>query len=132
MMAALRRQVEEPGEAFESPPESAAAHLEAIAKGINDVDTLIQGLLSKVPPSKPWQRQLLVQLAAADRHVEILRLAIYLEHSDSEIREAAAPLRHTLQAAHAQIAGGRADGGTKATMQVATHLARLVCALLAG
>ena len=133
MVTAPHRQVdEEAREAFELPPESAAAHLEAIAKGINDVDTLIQGLLAKVPPVKPWQRQLLLQLADADRHVEILRLVIYLEHEDKEIREAAEQLRQILQAAHAQMAGGRADMRTKAAVQVAARMAGLVSTLLAG
>ena len=44
------------------PPESAAAHFEAIAKGINDVDVVIQGLIGRIRPAKPWQRQLLQQL----------------------------------------------------------------------
>ena len=63
------------------PPESAAAHFEAIAKGINDVDVVIQGLIGRIRPAKPWQRQLLQQLRTADRHVEILRLAISLDRS---------------------------------------------------
>lgn len=132
-MAQARRQADEEGsgEAFELPPDSAAAHLEAIAKGINDVDTLIQGLLAKVPPAKPWQRQLLLQLAEADRYVEILRLTVYLERDTQEICEAAEQLRLILQAAQMQIACGRADAHTKAAVQVAARMASLVSKLLA-
>lgn len=131
-MAEHRRQDEEAAEAFALPPDSAAAHLEAIAKGINDVDTLIQGLLAKVPPVKPWQRQLLLELGQADRHVEILRLAIYLERGSKEISEAAEQLRLILQTAHMRTVGGRADGQTKAAVHVAARTAGLVSKLLAG
>lgn len=130
-MAERRRQDEEAAEAFELPPDSAAAHLEVIAKGINDVDTLIHGLLAKVPPVKPWQRQLLSQLAQADRHVEILRLAIHLERGSMEIWDAAEQLRLILQTAHQQVGGGRADGQIKAAVHVAARTAGLVSKLLA-
>lgn len=113
------------------PPASAAAHFEAIAKGIGDVDIVVQGLLGRVPPSKPWQRQLLLQLTDADRHIEILRLAIYLERDAHEISEAAAQLKQILQTAHVQITGGRADGWTKSAVRVALRTASLVSALLA-
>lgn len=112
------------------PPASAAAHFEAIAKGIGDVDVVVQGLLGRVLPSKPWQRKLLHQLADADRHVEILRLAIYLERDAQEISDAAGQLKHTLQTAHVQISGGRADGWTKNAVSVALRTAGLVSALL--
>lgn len=129
---AERQTDEAASEAFELPLDSAAAHLEAIAKGINDVDTLIQGLLAKVPPAKPWQRQLLQQLAEADRHVEILRLTIYLEHDAHEIWLAAEQLRLILQTAQMQVAFGRADSQTKAAVQVAARMTGLVSKLLAG
>lgn len=133
MIADRPRQAdEEAGEAFELRPESAAAHLEAIAKGINDVGILVQGLMANVPPAKPWQRQLLLELADADRHLEILRLCICLEHDAKEIWEAADRLRQILYAAHKRVATGRADGQTKAALQVATRMAGLVSALLAG
>lgn len=114
----------------ELPPESAAAHFEAIIKGIADVDTLIQGLLDSVPPIKPWQRQLLLHLSEADRKVEILRLVISLERDPQEVAEAADQLRRTLQGAYGPIAHSRADDGTKAAMKIALHLAKLVTVLL--
>lgn len=113
------------------PPESAAAHLEAIAKGINDFDIVVQGLLSSVPPTKPWQRQLLAHLAQADRHVEILRLCISMNRDAPEIREAAGHLKQTLQATNGQTGSSRADGWTKNAVIVALHAATLVSALLA-
>lgn len=113
------------------PPESAAAHLEAIAKGISDIDVIVQGLLDRTPPSKPWQRQLRAQLQTADRHVEILRLTISLEHEDTEIFEAARKLKEVLDVSNVQIVGGRADGFTRNAVQVAYRNASLVAALLA-
>lgn len=113
------------------PPESAAAHFEAIAKGINDVDVIVQGLLDRTPPSKPWQRQLRAQLQNVDRHVEILRLTISLEREDTEIYEAARKLKQVLETTNVQIVGGRADGFTKSALQVAYRNASLVTALLA-
>lgn len=126
-----RKQGDDGGTAVNLPPETAAAHLEALAKGINDVDIVVQGLRNKVPPAKPWQRQLLAQLAEADRHIEILRLTISLERDAREISEAAAQLKLVLQNAHVQIAKGRADGWTKGAVQVALHAAWLINALLA-
>jgi len=126
-----RQRGDDRGAEVNLPPETAAAHLEALAKGINDVDIIIQGLRNKVPPAKPWQRQLHAQLAEADRHIEILRLTIALERDAREISEAAAQLKLVLQNAHVQIAGGRADGWTKGAVQVALHAAWLINALLA-
>ena len=103
------------------PPESAAAHFEAIGKGINDVDVIVQALLERLPPSKPWQRQLRSHLRDADRHVEILRLEISLEHDSSEI----------LEIANFHIAGGRAEGWIRNALAVAYRNASLVSKLLA-
>lgn len=113
------------------PAESAAAHLEAMAKGINDVDVIVQGLLDRIPPSKPWQRQLRAQLKDADRHIEILRLEISLGRDGVEIHEAARKLKQVLEIANVQIVGGRADGWTRNALLVAYRSAGLVCALLA-
>lgn len=113
------------------PPESAAAHLEALGKGINDVGIIVQGLLDRTPPSKPWQRQLLAQLREVDRHVEILRLAISLDHELAEIHESARNLKRALEVANVQIGGGRADGHTKNALMLAYRSASLVTSLLA-
>ncbi|CAM4157475.1 hypothetical protein [Roseateles saccharophilus] len=112
------------------PPESAAAHLEALSKGIGDVDVIVQGLLSKIPPNKPWQRLLRSHLHKADRHVEILRLAISLERDATEIREAARQLKQVLEVASVQTAAGRADGWTRTALMVAHRNASLVSVLL--
>lgn len=127
----VRRRSDEGVAQLDLPPESAAAHFDAIAKGLSDVDIVVQGLLNRVAPVKPWQRQLLSQLAEADRHIEILRLTIALERDTKEISAAAAQLEQGLQIAYAQLAGGRADGWTKSAVQVALHVARLLDALLA-
>ncbi len=113
------------------PAESAAAHFEAIGKAIGDVDVIVTGLLERVPPSKPWQRQLRGYLHDADRHVEILRLAISLEHDLSEIHEAACKLKRVLELANVQIATGRADGRTRNALLVAYRNASLLSSLLA-
>nr|WP_242638344.1 hypothetical protein [Acidovorax temperans] len=111
------------------PPESAAAHFEAIGKGINDVDVIVQALLERLPPSKPWQRQLRSHLRDADRHVEILRLEISLEHDSSEIHAAALKLKHVLEIANFHIAGGRAEGWIRNALAVAYRNASLVSKL---
>lgn len=113
------------------PPESAAAHYEAIGKGIGDVDVIVRGLLESTPPSKPWQRQLRAHLTEADRHVEILRLAISLEHDMPEIHEASLHLKKALEVATVQIAGSRAEGWTRNALLVAYRNASLVSAVLA-
>ncbi|MDR7336182.1 MAG: hypothetical protein ACT6S0_00350 [Roseateles sp.] len=113
------------------PADSAAAHLEAMAKGINDVDVIVQGLLDRIPPSKPWQRQLRAQLKEADRHIEILRLEISLGRDGVEIHDAARKLKQVLEVTNLQIVGGRADGWTRNALLVAYRSAALVCALLA-
>ena len=93
MMDRRRQDNRKDGMASDLPPESAAAHLEALGKDINDVDVIVQGLLDKIPPAKPWQRQLRTHLQYADRRVEILRLAISHEREGSEIHEAARQLK---------------------------------------
>lgn len=127
-----KRRQEAGGEASgpDFPPESAAAHLEAIAKGINDLDVIVQGLLERTPPSKPWQRQLRGKLEEADRHIEILRLAISLERDGDELFDAARRLKQVLEVANVQIVGGRADGYTRNALLVAYRNASLVTSLL--
>jgi hypothetical protein len=63
--------------------------------------------------------------------VEILRLAISLEHDGAEIYEAARQMKQTLEVINVQIVGGRADGFTRSAVQVAYRNASLVTALLA-
>ena len=132
-----RRLQEEPSADTELdlPPESAAAHLEAIAKGINDIDVIVQGLLDRTPPLKPWQRRLRAQLQDADRHVEILRLAISLEHDGAEIYEAARQMKQTLEVINVQIVGAiLAAGAVVFSGLIADRLGRTrtLAALAAG
>jgi len=131
MMDRRRQDNGKDGMASDLPPESAAAHLDALGKDINDVDVIVLGLLDKIPPAKPWQRQLRTHLRYADRHVEILRLAISREREGSEIHEAARQLKQVLEVANVHIAGGRADGWTRNALMVAYRNASLVSALLA-
>lgn len=131
-MMDTRRDEAEPDDSMpDLPPDSAAAHFEAIGKAISDIDVIVTGLLERIPPSKPWQRQLRVHLRDADRHVEILRLAISLEHDITEIHDAARKLKQVLEVANVQTAGGRADGGTRNALMVAYRNASLLSALLA-
>lgn len=93
MMDKRRQDIEKEEMAPDLPPESAAAHFEAIGKAIGDIDVIVRGLLERTPPTKPWQRQLRMHLQDADRHVEILRLAISLEHDLTEIHDSARKLK---------------------------------------
>jgi hypothetical protein len=69
-------------------------------------------------------------LRTADRHVEILRLAISLDRGAEEILEAAKALKQGLQLTNMQIVGGRADGFTRNALLVAFRNATLVSEML--
>ena len=113
MMDKRRQDIEKEEMAPDLPPESAAAHFEAIGKAIGDIDVIVRGLLERTPPTKPWQRQLRMHLQDADRHVEILRLAISLEHDLTESHDSARKLKQVIETANVQVVGGRADGITR-------------------
>lgn len=131
MMDKRRQDIEKEEMAPDLPPESAAAHFEAIGKAIGDIDVIVRGLLERTPPTKPWQRQLRMHLRDADRHVEILRLAISLEHDLTEIHDSARKLKQVIETANVQVVGGRADGITRNVLMVAYRNASLLSCLLA-
>ncbi|MBY0367092.1 hypothetical protein [Pelomonas aquatica] len=131
MMDKRRQDIEKEEMAPDLPPESAAAHFEAIGKAIGDIDVIVRGLLERTPPTKPWQRQLRMHLQDADRHVEILRLAISLEHDLTEIHDSARKLKQVIETANVQVVGGRADGITRNALMVAYRNASLLSCLLA-
>lgn len=131
MMDKRRQDIEKEEMAPDLPPESAAAHFEAIGKAIGDIDVIVLGLLERTPPTKPWQRQLRMHLQDADRHVEILRLAISLEHDLTEIHDSARKLKQVIETANVQVVGGRADGITRNALMVAYRNASLLSCLLA-
>lgn len=114
----------------ERKSEMAEKLLESLMKTIGDLDGLVQGLLTTLPPAKPWQRQLRKQLSEIDRHIEVLRLTISLERDHSEILQAALVAHRALQLANGTLAGGRADGNTRAALQVSERLASMICAFL--
>jgi hypothetical protein len=131
MMDKRRQDIEKDEMVPDLPPESAAAHFEAIGKAIGDIDVIVRGLLERTPPTKPWQRQLRMHLQDADRHVEILRLAISLEHDLTEIHDSARKLKQVIETANVQVVGGRADGITRNALMVAYRNASLLSCLLA-
>lgn len=102
----------------------------AAGKLVADLDELVQAIFSALPPSKPWQRRLLQQLAEADRLVQVLRLTVAMDRAQVEVAEAAGQLAAVLRAADRYVGVGRADLGTKAAVRLATDLAqRIVVAL---
>ena len=104
-----------------SPPEAQAPEAE-IAKVIGDLDSITQALLTVLPPSKPWQRQLLTHLREADRKLQILRMTVALGRAPKETADAADQLQLTLRAANVYVGGGRVDMGTKTAVQLAFSL----------
>lgn len=104
----------------------------AAGKLVADLAELVQALFTALPPSKPWQRRLLQQLAEADRLVQVLRLTVAMDRAPAEVVEAAGQLAAVLRAADRYIAVGRADLGTKAAVRLATDLAQRVVVALSG
>lgn len=113
----------------ENSSESVAA--QAMGKAINDVDFIVQRLLSAIPSAKPWQRQLLSQLHVASRHLLILRLVISLDKDDEEIRAAARALLRVLEVINDTTARGRADSSIRKALWFAQRSASLLNALIA-
>lgn len=109
---------------MELPAPSPEAHLPQAeaTKAIGDLDSIVRALLTVLPPSKPWQRQLLAYLAEADRKLQILRMTIALGKGRHEIADAADQLQLPLRAANVYVGGGRVDMGTKTAVQLAFNL----------
>lgn len=105
--------------------------LEAIAKAIGDLDDLV-GLINRaLPRAKPWQRQLSSHLADVDRTIQILRMTVAMERSDTEILEAARTVEASCRRAELAISATRADLTTKASVRLALQLGLKLPRLLA-
>lgn len=104
----------------------------AAGKLIADMAELVQAIFAVLPPSKPWQRRLLQQLAEADRLVQVLRLTVAMDRPPAEVVEAAGQLAAVLRAADRYVEVGRADLRTKAAVRLATDLARRIVVALSG
>lgn len=104
---------------------------EKAAKAIGDLDDLVRAVLTSLPITKPWQRQLRQYLLDIDRHLQILRMTISMDRSLEEVNEAAGQLRTDLRVAQRYLAVGRADMGTKAAVGLACELGLRVATSLA-
>lgn len=93
------------------------------AKALKDLDALVQGLLSTLPLSKPWQRLLVTHLEEASRRLQVPRLTTSLDRGNAEIVEEATLLLKSLRRADAHVASGRADQGTHSAVCLAVELA---------
>jgi len=116
---------------MENGQEQAGASREAAAKAIDDLDALVQAVLTSLPPSKPWQRQLLQHLREIDRTTQVLRMTISLERASGEIAQAKEQLRIALRVAQNYVAMGRGDFGTKAAVRLAYEIGLRVDATVA-
>lgn len=115
-----------------SAPSTPNAHEELLDPGtelsrsISILDDLVQALLSEIPSSKPWQRQLLLHLAHVARSVQILRMTIAMERSKDDVCEAARRVYQALRATHAAVTTGRADVGTKTSVSIAMQASKRI------
>lgn len=103
--------------------------LQSTPKVLNDLDLLIRALLTTLPTTKPWQRQIRAHLVDADGLLQVLRMIVSMDRSDSEVVQAVRDLLVPLRAANAYVNAGRADAGTKNGVQLAFRLGQ---ATLAG
>jgi hypothetical protein len=97
-----------------------------IAKAIGDLDELVKAVLAKLPPAKPWQRQVLQHLAEIDRRAQVLRMTVALGRVSSEVSEARDQLSAALRAARQYVVSGRANPATKAAIEWACELGRRI------
>lgn len=107
-----------------TPPTTPEPELEGIAKAIKDLDLLLRALLTSLPSSKPWQRQLRLHLLDADRLLQVWRMTVAMVRSGADILQAARDLLVPLRAANVYVGSGRADAGTKQAIQLAFNLAQ--------
>lgn len=101
------------------------------AKAIHDLAELVEAVRTSLPPSKPWQRQLLAHLADVDRCMQVLRMTISMRRDVSEVAEATAQLRAALRVAQRYVAVGRADLATRAAVLLACELGSKIDSALA-
>lgn len=106
--------------------------LESTGKAINDLTELVRALLTALPSTKPWQRQLRAQLSEVDGRLQILRMTIALERHDDEIRQAAEQLLLGLRAANQYGAGGRTDAATRAAVKLALRMGQQISSGIAS
>lgn len=107
---------------METTKDEAALRAEQVAKAITDLDELVQAVLVALPPSKPWQRQLLVHLNEIDRLTQVLRMTVSMARAPSEVSEAVQQVRVALRVAQRYVGTGRADSGTKAAILLSCEL----------
>lgn len=100
-----------------------------VAKIIKDLTGLVEALQSALPQSKPWQRQLRTQLVDVDRQLQVVRMTIAMERCDQEFAAAAHHLVLALRSANQYGASGRADGATRAAVQLALRMAMEIASL---
>lgn len=113
-----------------TPPSTPAPELEGIGKVIKDLDMLIRALLTSLPASKPWQRQLRQHLLNADGRLQVWRMTVVMDRGDADIMKAARDLLVPLRAANVYVNSGRADAGTKQAVQLGFNLAQRTVAAL--
>ena len=94
-----------------------------IAKAMRDLDDLVRLLGKGLSRAKPWQRQLTSQLSELDRLLQVLRMTVVIDRSESEILAAAEALCVACRKAAAAIVGSRCDVDTKAAVRLVTDLA---------
>jgi hypothetical protein len=116
---------------MENSTEESTLNAEQPAKAIADLAELVHAVLAALPPTKPWQRQLLVHLREIDRLTQVLRMTVSMRRDSGEVSEAARLLRVALRVAQQYVAAGRADSGTKAAVLLACELGGRIDAELA-
>lgn len=118
--------------AIVAPPDAVdtQGQVDAIAKAIGDLDDLVRLLRRGLPLLKAWQRQLAAQLGEIDRLMQVFRMTVAMERSDTEIGEAAAALCTTCRQTASVVFGSRADATTKATVRLMAGLASSVSDVL--
>ncbi len=94
-----------------------------IAKAMADLDDLVRLLGKGLSRAKPWQRQLASQLSELDRLLQVLRMTIVLERTDSEILAGAEALRIACRKTSAATGVSRCDRDTKAAILLIADLA---------
>lgn len=103
--------------------DSAGGDLARIAKLITDLEDLVRLLKRGMAATQAWQRQLLSELDVVDVRLQVLRMSVVMDKSDSEILEAATSVRIACRSAEAAVTGTRALHTTKAAVKLAATLA---------
>ncbi|MGM9482022.1 hypothetical protein ACS5PN_12620 [Roseateles sp. NT4] len=90
------------------------------------LDHMVGELIDAIPPSKPWQRRLLTQLATAEREIQVLRMTIALNRNAQEIHAAGLLVHATLASAHMASIKGRAPLLMKGEMRFAHEISKRI------